>query len=85
MNGHSTTQTTKSYPPGIHAPSVTFFKKTEQQEIDWVTQGQHLEFLVKSGVQGSRFPEQNTLFLRRIIKLMKLQSYLQVPAANRPP
>lgn len=45
----------KSFPPGIHGPSVTFFKDDEQQEIDWATQEQHLEFLVTSGLHGSMY------------------------------
>lgn len=56
-NGHfeNSRQTMKSYPPGIHAPSVTYFQDNEQQEIDWATQERHLEFLVTSGVHGSMF------------------------------
>ncbi|KFZ08825.1 hypothetical protein V502_09139 [Pseudogymnoascus sp. VKM F-4520 (FW-2644)] len=42
----------KAYPPGIHAPSVTFFLQGEQQEIDWETQEKHLAYLVKAGVHG---------------------------------
>lgn len=45
----------KSYPPGIHAPTVTFFLQGEQQEIDWATQEKHLAYLVKAGVHGSMF------------------------------
>ncbi|KAK2756190.1 hypothetical protein FQN54_005598 [Arachnomyces sp. PD_36] len=53
-NGHfqSQAQNMKSYPPGIHAPSLTFFQDDEQQEIDWATQEKHIEFLVTSGVHG---------------------------------
>lgn len=40
------------YPPGIHVPSLTFFKDTSKQEIDWEVQERHLEFLVGSGVHG---------------------------------
>ncbi|KAI1612749.1 hypothetical protein EDD37DRAFT_678968 [Exophiala viscosa] len=42
----------KAFPPGIHAPSVTFFEDDAKQDIDWTTQENHLEFLVKSGVHG---------------------------------
>lgn len=45
----------KSYPPGIHAPTVTFFLQGDQQEIDWATQEKHLAYLVKAGVHGSMF------------------------------
>lgn len=49
-------QTTKPFPPGVHAPTVTFFLPDgDRQEIDWETQERHLEFLVKSGIHGSKF------------------------------
>ncbi|RJE25260.1 dihydrodipicolinate synthetase family protein [Aspergillus sclerotialis] len=51
-NGHSETRTMKSYPPGIHAPSITFFKDDDRQDIDWEVQGTHLEYLITSGVHG---------------------------------
>lgn len=56
-NGASVTPkpTMKSFPPGIHAPSVTFFKDDERQEVDWATQERHLEFLITSGVHGGMF------------------------------
>ena len=48
---------TKAYPPGLHAPSVTFFLPDgDRQEIDWATQEKHLNYLVKSGVHGSTRP-----------------------------
>lgn len=65
-NGHlnGSIPTIKSFPPGIHAPSLTFFQNDEQQEIDWATQERHLEFLVTSGVHGSTFPRsRDTLLL----------------------
>ena len=47
----------KSYPPGLHAPSVTFFLPDgDRQEIDWATQEKHLDYLTKSGVHGSTYP-----------------------------
>lgn len=47
-------QAKRAYPPGIHAPTVTFFLPDgDRQEIDWATQEKHLEYLVKSGVHGS--------------------------------
>lgn len=47
----------KAYPPGLHAPSVTFFLPDgDRQEIDWATQEKHLDYLVKSGVSGSTYP-----------------------------
>lgn len=55
-NGNSR-QAKRAYPPGIHAPTVTFFLPDgDRQEVDWTTQEQHLEYLVKSGVHGSTFP-----------------------------
>lgn len=54
-NGNSR-QAKRAYPPGIHAPTVTFFLPDgDRQEIDWATQEKHLEYLVKSGVHGSTF------------------------------
>lgn len=51
-NGNSR-QVKRAYPPGIHAPTVTFFLPDgDRQEIDWATQEKHLEYLVKSGVHG---------------------------------
>lgn len=49
------TQQKKPFPPGIHGPAVTFFKEDERQEVDWETQGKHLEFMIKSGLHGSMF------------------------------
>lgn len=43
----------KSFPPGIHVPSLTWFGDDADQEIDWAVQSKHLEFLVKSGLHGS--------------------------------
>ncbi|KAF4903474.1 putative 4-hydroxy-2-oxoglutarate aldolase [Colletotrichum fructicola] len=42
----------KSFPPGIHVPSLTWFADDSNQEIDWAVQTKHLEFLVKSGLHG---------------------------------
>ncbi|KAK2767701.1 hypothetical protein FQN54_003859 [Arachnomyces sp. PD_36] len=42
----------KPFPPGIHVPSLTFFKKDARQEIDWELQERHLEFLISSGLHG---------------------------------
>lgn len=44
----------KSFPPGIHVPSLTWFLDNDSQEIDWDVQTAHLEFLVKSGLHGSK-------------------------------
>lgn len=53
----------RAYPPGIHAPTVTFFLEGEQQEIDWATQEKHLAYLVKAGVHGSMFYSLDTFLL----------------------
>jgi dihydrodipicolinate synthase/N-acetylneuraminate lyase len=42
----------KSYPPGIHVPSLTWFRSDDTQSIDWELQERHLEFLVGSGLHG---------------------------------
>ncbi|THW83487.1 dihydrodipicolinate synthetase [Aureobasidium pullulans] len=47
---HSTTS--RSFPPGIHVPSLTWFADDASQEIDWPTQSKHLEFLISSGLHG---------------------------------
>lgn len=51
----SVSAATKPYPPGVHVPSLTWFKGAGDQEIDWPLQKKHLEFLVKSGLHGSMF------------------------------
>jgi len=54
-SGISTSNGTSSqytYPPGIHVPSLTFFKTSKRQEIDWDTQNKHIAFLIQSGVHG---------------------------------
>lgn len=43
-----------SFPPGVHVPSLTFFQDDPRQEIDWTTQERHLDFLISSGVHGSK-------------------------------
>lgn len=42
----------QAYPPGIHVPSLTWFKSDPTQSIDWDVQENHLEFLIKSGLHG---------------------------------
>lgn len=44
--------TTRSFPPGIHAPSLTWFKNDANQELDWDLQKKHIEFLISSGLDG---------------------------------
>lgn len=55
----------RPFPPGIHVPSLTWFAGTNEQEIDWAVQRQHLEFLVKSGLHGSMSRESRILLLPR--------------------
>jgi hypothetical protein len=43
----------KVYPPGIHVPSLTWFKDGDEQAIDWEVQEKHIRFLVDSGLHGS--------------------------------
>ena len=45
----------KSFPPGVHVPSLTWFHDTRDQEIDWDVQRKHLSFLIESGLDGSMF------------------------------
>ncbi|THY10704.1 dihydrodipicolinate synthetase [Aureobasidium pullulans] len=44
--------TSRSFPQGIHVPSLTWFADNASQEIDWPTQSKHLEFLISSGLHG---------------------------------
>ncbi|KAJ5971528.1 Aldolase-type TIM barrel [Penicillium vulpinum] len=48
----TSTKINKSFPPGIHGPSITFFQDDQQQEIDWPTQERHLEYMITSGMHG---------------------------------
>jgi 4-hydroxy-2-oxoglutarate aldolase len=54
QNGSEANGSAKIFPPGIHVPSLTFFKDDVRQEIDWDVQKRHLDFLVKSGLHGSK-------------------------------
>lgn len=47
--------TTRSFPPGIHAPSLTWFKNDANQELDWDLQKKHIEFLISSGLDGGMY------------------------------
>jgi dihydrodipicolinate synthase/N-acetylneuraminate lyase len=49
-NGNSSP--TYAFPPGIHVPSLTWFKNDKTQEIDWAVQQQHFDFLISSGLHG---------------------------------
>lgn len=42
----------KAFPPGVHVPSLTWFKDDTKQEIDWALQKRHLQFLVQSALHG---------------------------------
>lgn len=44
----------KPFPPGIHVPSLTWFGDDDSQEIDWDLQERHLNFLITSGLHGSK-------------------------------
>ncbi|WWC58389.1 uncharacterized protein I303_100929 [Kwoniella dejecticola CBS 10117] len=39
-------------PPGIYCPTVTFFKATEEQELDLDLHVKHMTFLARSGLSG---------------------------------
>lgn len=64
VNGQSgnASGSAKSFPPGIHVPSLTFFKDDERQEIDWDVQRSHIEFLVSSGLHGGKCDELGSRF-----------------------
>ncbi|KAL6792565.1 hypothetical protein GGI42DRAFT_346331 [Trichoderma sp. SZMC 28013] len=42
----------RSFPPGIHVPSLTWFGNDHSQEIDWNLQERHLNFVITSGLHG---------------------------------
>jgi 4-hydroxy-2-oxoglutarate aldolase len=48
----STAKAARSYQPGVHVPSVTWFGDDARQNIDWDVQTKHFDFLIKSGVTG---------------------------------
>lgn len=52
----------KAFPAGISVPSLTWFLDDAGQEIDWATQKKHLEFLVSSGLHGSKDARNNMQF-----------------------
>jgi hypothetical protein len=47
-------QSAQAFPPGIHVPSLTWFKGDEAQTVDWALQDSHLKFLIEAGLHGSR-------------------------------
>lgn len=51
-NGSNGQSTSYSFPPGIHVPSLTWFKNDSNQDIDWAVQEQHFEFLISNGLHG---------------------------------
>lgn len=50
--GVSARNSAQAYPPGIHVPSLTWFKDDEAQTVDWDLQEAHLKFLIQSGLHG---------------------------------
>lgn len=54
-NGTNGSTVGKPFPPGVHVPSLTWFRDTANQEIDWDVQQKHLSFLIESGLHGSMF------------------------------
>lgn len=46
------TTSSRSLPPGIYCPSVSFFRDTPEQELDLETYTRHVEVLVRSGIKG---------------------------------
>lgn len=45
----------KDFPPGIHEPTLTWFKDDAEQSVDWEVQSKHLEFLITSGLHSSKY------------------------------
>lgn len=54
-NGNKGSTPGRPFPPGVHVPSLTWFRDTANQEIDWDVQRKHLTFLIESGLHGSMF------------------------------
>jgi hypothetical protein len=54
-NGTNGSTHGKSFPRGVHVPSLTWFRNTTSQDIDWEVQRKHLSFLIESGLQGSKY------------------------------
>jgi hypothetical protein len=44
----------RSFPPGVFAPSLTWFSAEPEQGIDWDLQSKHLTYLIQSGLTGSK-------------------------------
>lgn len=42
----------KTLPPGIYCPTITFFQPTAEQNLDVETHVKHMEFLARSGLAG---------------------------------
>jgi hypothetical protein len=68
-NGTNGSKPGKSFPPGVHVPSLTWFKDTPEQEIDWDVQRKHLSFLIESGLHGSMFTRLPHFYSRKLTKL----------------
>ncbi|KAK5056756.1 hypothetical protein LTR84_012288 [Exophiala bonariae] len=45
-------QPARAFPPGIHVPSLTWFKDDDAQTIDWSLQESHVKFLIEAGLHG---------------------------------
>ncbi|KAF6829730.1 4-hydroxy-2-oxoglutarate aldolase, mitochondrial 5 [Colletotrichum musicola] len=77
---------TKSFPPGIHVPSLTWFADDASQEIDWAVQTKHIDFLVKSGLHGVVLAGTNgeavTLTADEKTKLVKTTRELAITAGR---
>lgn len=54
-NGANGSKPGKPFPPGVHVPSLTWFRDTPEQEIDWEVQKYHFRFLIESGLHGSMY------------------------------
>jgi hypothetical protein len=80
--GVSITSTSHRYPPGIHVPTLTWFRDDDAQSIDWEVQEKHIRFLIESGLHGSKRCLQITQRPFTLIADNATQLLLQGPMAK---
>lgn len=84
----STARAARSYPPGIHVPSLTWFGNDARQEIDWNVQTRHFDFLVEGGVTGGmpsdRFPKHHRLSISQLSSLERTEKLPPLRHLRRP-
>lgn len=84
--GSITASRGRPFPPGIHPPSLTWFKDDKNQEIDWDVQTRHLKFLIEAGLHGIVLAGTNgeavTMTREEKVGLIKLARQLAVEAGR---